>query len=349
MSKSFLILKTSSIGDIIQTFPVVQYLRSKMPDARIDWIVEEEYADLVSSHPLVDEVFTIGTRRWRSAIHKFSTWKEIEEFRSSLSTYDVLFDLQGNTKSALVASMISAKEKVGFGWNSLPEKMNFFFMRKKIEVEEGLPIQKRYLHLIQGYFKDTEPFDLQPCRLKLESDKRVEELSDLPRPRYMVAFGSKWPNKRLAEETLQAFLTIIDQEHHPYFLLIYSDEREKKVADDLHALFPKSSRVLGNLTLPLWQRMMFEVDLVIAMDSAALHLCGTTKTPSFSIFGPSLASIYKPLGEQHVHLQGSCPYRRVFKKRCPVLRTCPTGACIRDIEASALFKALSQSLCSDKV
>jgi heptosyltransferase-1 len=80
------------------------------------------------------------------------------------------------------------------------------------------------------------------------------------------------------------------------------------------------------------------MDCVIAMDSAALHLCGTTLTPSFSVFGPSAASIYKPLGSQHTHVQGFCPYKQEFIQRCPLLRTCKTGACIKNLQAEELFQ-----------
>jgi heptosyltransferase-1 len=80
------------------------------------------------------------------------------------------------------------------------------------------------------------------------------------------------------------------------------------------------------------------------MDSATLHLCGTTSTPSFSLFGPSSASIYKPLGEHHVAFQGSCPYGRTFVKRCPILRTCKTGACMKDLTAKRIFQDLEKFL-----
>lgn len=339
MMLSFLIVKTSSIGDIIQAFPALQYLHKKYPKASIDWVVEEEYADLVAAHPLITNVFTVGTRRWRSAPFQFSTWKELLKFRASLPPYDAVFDLQGNTKSALILSMVKAKEKVGFNWASVPEKLNFFFTSKKFHIPEGLPIQQRYLQLVQSYFKDPGSLTPEPTLLNLseEEEKKLASFTNLPRPRFMVAFGSKWDNKRLSDEALKGFLTLVDQKHHPYFFFIWGSEKEKKVAEELQQMFKENSTALGALSLSLWQRLMFEMDLVIAMDSAALHLAGTTKTPSFSVFGPSLASIYKPLGPQHAHIQGSCPYNRTFGRRCPVLRTCPTGACIRDLSAEEVF------------
>lgn len=337
----FLIVKTSAIGDIIHSFPVVEYLHARFPGAQIDWVVEKAYEDLVAAHPLIHKVFTISSKKWRGAFHRFSTWKEIRELRSSLSSYDILFDLQGNTKSALVTAIVKAKEKVGFGWKTAAEKLNLLATRSRYDVSRAMSAQQRYLKLVQSHFGDETLFEPQGACLKLkkEEEERISSLLHASSPRYMVAFGSKWRNKKVSEETLKGFLHLVNEEAHPHFFFIFSGEEEKKVAEELHALFPENSLTVGNLTLPLWQGLMHHMDLVIAMDSAALHLCGTTKTPSFSVFGPSNASVFKPLGSQHTHFQRSCPYGRTFVERCPILRSCPTGACIRDVSAEELFQA----------
>lgn len=334
-----LIVKTSSIGDIIQTFPVVEYLRTRFPEATLDWVVEKGFHDLVARHPLIDNVFTVATRLWKTKPYHPLTWKEIFTFRQTIQTptYDTLFDLQGNTKSALITAFARAKEKVGFGYRSVPEKPNLLFTHQKYEVPEGINIQQRYLRLVQAHFADQESFTPQdiPLRLTLEEEVELDRLiHHRETPRYLVAFGSNWPNKQLSEAVLESFLEKVEETDHPFFYFIWGSKEEKERASKLHARFPRSV-VVDRLSLPLLQGLMRRMDLVIAVDSMALHLCGTT--PSFSVFGPSLASIYKPQGSQHHHFQGNCPYGRVFEKRCPVLRTCPTGACLKSISAEALF------------
>jgi len=161
-----------------------------------------------------------------------------------------------------------------------------------------------------------------------------------PGPTLMICFGSRWQNKQLPTATLLALLKKIAAKDNPFFVLIYGNEEEKQVATRLLEQCQGRGAVIGELTLPLWQALMWEVDGVLAVDSAALHLCGTTQTPSFSLFGPSLALAYKPLEERHVAVQGACPYhKRSFSSVCPVLRTCPTGACIGQLEAEELFAA----------
>jgi heptosyltransferase-1 len=345
---SILIVKTSAIGDVVQTFPALEYLRKKYPEARIDWVVEEGIAPLLRSHPFLSSVMTINTRGWRKKPFSKETFGEVRAFLRLLRsrTYDVLFDLQGNTKSAFVTGSARAKEKIGFGWKSVRERSNLLVTDKKREVPYGLNIRSKYLSLVK---EGDELFESQGVVLNIseEEQKRKEQILSDPKLQrsllIMVAFGSKWINKQLEEKTLSDFLELISQRYHPSFLLIYGNAEEESMARRLHHRFQENSIAVGSLSLSLWQSLMGEVDEVIAVDSAALHLCGTTLTPSFSVFGPSRASIYKPLEKRHVSLEGACPYGMNFEKHCPRLRTCKTGACIRTLTAEALFNAFSFS------
>ncbi len=331
-----LIIKSSALGDIIQSFPALDYLLERYPGAQIDWVAEETYTNLLKAHPGVSEVISISTRKWRKNIFLWSTWKEIFEVRRKLRAqfYDLIFDLQGNTKSAFFTWWARGTEKIGFDSKSVREKPNLLATNKRVSVAGDLPVQERYLRLVGG-----EAFTPREIILKLSADEESRLRTLLPprHPCYMVAMSSKWSNKQPSAETLKALLQKISG---PYFLFVYSNAQEKALAEELHQQFPSDSRAVGDLSIPLWQALMRHVDLVLAVDSAALHLCAMTQTPSFSLFGPTNPHVYKPLGAQHKHLQGSCPYGRTFVHRCPVLRTCPTGACIHNITADQIAEKL---------
>ncbi|MBS0616374.1 MAG: lipopolysaccharide heptosyltransferase I [Verrucomicrobia bacterium] len=330
-----LIIKSSALGDILQSFPALAHLRTIYPDAEIDWVAESTYTDLLKAHPEVAEVIAISTRKWRKNIFRFSTWREILQVRRRLKaqSYDKVYDLQGNIKSAFFTWWARSKEKIGFDYKSVPEKPNLLATRRRVSVPADLPIQERYLRLVgaPSYVPSVVHLNLTP-----EEEAKLSALIPLVRPCYMVAMSSKWPNKQPTVDTLKGLL----QKLPAHLLLIYSSPQEKMVADELHKLFPKSSRVIGDLSIPLWQALMRHVDLVLAVDSAALHLCALTKTPSFSLFGPTNPKVYKPCGDQHQYVQGPCPYGRTFVRRCPVLRTCPTGACVHNISADQIVAKL---------
>jgi len=96
-----LLVKTSSLGDVIHNLPVVGDLRRAFPDATIDWCVEEAFADIPRLHPGVREVIPVAVRRWRKNLFQRSTWREIGGFRQALArrSYDAILDTQGLLKS----------------------------------------------------------------------------------------------------------------------------------------------------------------------------------------------------------------------------------------------------------
>jgi len=339
-SLSVLIIKTSAIGDVIQSFPVLEYLRKKFPDAQINWVAEQGIAPLLKAHPLLDHVIEIRTKAWRKSPLSKETRAEFAAFVKNLRSthYDLAIDLQGNTKSAIVTGSAKAKVKLGFSWKSVREKSNLLVTNRRLDVLPGLNIRLKYLNLVQSYFNDPQEFKTEGVHLQITKDEQQRLKSICTQnPQIMICFGSKWANKRFDHSTLTALLQKIASEYALSFLFIFGDEEEKQIADTLAAPYGERATAVGNLSLPLWQALMWKVAGVIAVDSAALHLCATTDTPSFSVFGPSSSSIYKPIEERHLAVQGDCPYRQTFTTRCPILRTCATGACMRQLKVEDLF------------
>ena len=104
---NILIVKLSSLGDVVHAMPAVQDLRAALPDARVDWVVERAFAPLVARCEGVRRAIPCELRRWRKAPLARSTRHEWRDFRADLhrESYDAVIDLQGLTKSALVAHM----------------------------------------------------------------------------------------------------------------------------------------------------------------------------------------------------------------------------------------------------
>jgi heptosyltransferase-1 len=100
-----LLVKTSSLGDVVHNLPVVTDLKRRMSGAIIDWVVEESFADIPRLHPGIDAVIPIALRRWRKAMLASPIWREMRDFRQRLRAepYDVVLDTQGLIKSALIA------------------------------------------------------------------------------------------------------------------------------------------------------------------------------------------------------------------------------------------------------
>lgn len=106
-----LLVKTSSLGDVVHNFPMATDIRRKFPDALVDWVVEEPFVPLVQMHPAVHRAVPVAVRRWRRSLLGPKTWSEVAEFRrlSQSELYDAIIDSQGLIKSAVVARLAKGR------------------------------------------------------------------------------------------------------------------------------------------------------------------------------------------------------------------------------------------------
>lgn len=349
-----LIVKTSALGDIIQALPVLEYLHEQHPGICVDWVVEKPFAEILESDPLIDRVINVETKKWRrEGFFKKNTRQEIKNFVRVLrrKSYDIVLDLQGNTKSGLITACAVSSCKVGFGFASVPELPNLLFTDTRFNPPKGRNCREDYLFLaqsVQDKFgtggREQQSPDLSGSRREISLDEQQKVTNIIGNSKLktgkkiLVCAGSRWPNKQLHIDTLAAFLSRIAGEINGSFIFIWGSPQEKLDAENLCNRFPETSLVPEKVSLPTLQKVMAEADLVISVDSLPLHLAGTTTVPTFSIFGPSSAQKYKPPGGRHEAFQGVCPYKKTFEKRCSLLRSCKTGSCTQDIKPSELFE-----------
>jgi len=119
-SPKILLVKLSSLGDVLHNLPIVWDLRARLPNAQLDWVVEEAYVHLLE--PLlsregfqgIDRIIPFALRRWKRNLFSLTTWKEFFAFRNMLrsTTYDVLIETQGLIKSAMVCSMAKKSSNI---------------------------------------------------------------------------------------------------------------------------------------------------------------------------------------------------------------------------------------------
>jgi len=150
---NILLIKTSSLGDVVHNFPVVTDIRSHFPDASIDWVVEENFAALPALHHDVQEVIPVALRRWRK-----SWWAARDEIRAicrNLRTrhYDIVLDTQGLLKSALIARC-ARTTRCGFAWDSAREPLASLLYHRRFSVagdRHAVERNRRLAGLALGY------------------------------------------------------------------------------------------------------------------------------------------------------------------------------------------------------
>jgi heptosyltransferase I len=125
-----LLVKTSSLGDVVHNLPVATDIQTHIPEARIEWAVEESFADIPRLHPAVAAVVPVAPRRWRKSLLHATTRREIGALRARLrqAAYDFVIDTQGLLKSALIARMAPGW-RVGLDWASSREPLRVLYDR----------------------------------------------------------------------------------------------------------------------------------------------------------------------------------------------------------------------------
>jgi len=124
-----LLVKTSSMGDVIHNLPMVSDIRKHFPDSQIHWVVEESFRAIPAMHPAVSKIITVALRRWRKSLWNARTWKELADFSSRLrrEQYDFILDSQGLIKSALIVRLARGGKRFGLGRGSAREFMPHFY------------------------------------------------------------------------------------------------------------------------------------------------------------------------------------------------------------------------------
>ncbi len=286
-----LLIKTSSLGDVVHNLPVASDIAARVPGAILDWVVEEAFADIPALHPRVSSVLPVATRRWRKAFGRPATWREMTRFRRRLQshTYDVVLDTQGLVKSAVIARLARGV-RCGQDKASARESLAARFYDRAYPVARGRHAVERNRELAAlafGYDVSTTPPDYG---LALPADPLPP---DLTRDYAVCLHGTSrapklWPQAHwvaFADALLQRGLTPV---------LPWGDNAERARAEAIHAACP-GVQVLPRLSLRGLAVTLGRARVVVGVDTGLLHLACALERPVVGIYtgsDPLLTGVY---------------------------------------------------------
>ena len=130
MAKSILLVKTSSLGDVIHALPAVSDMRAAVPGLQVDWLVEESLVAIPRLHAGVASIIPVALRRWRRSFWQAATRREMSAFAARLRThsYDAVIDAQGLFKSAVIA-LFTRGPRYGLDFHSAREPLALFYQQ----------------------------------------------------------------------------------------------------------------------------------------------------------------------------------------------------------------------------
>jgi heptosyltransferase-1 len=157
-----LFIKTSSLGDVVHHMPAITDARRQLPDARMAWVVEEDYVPLARLHPGVDDVIPVATRRWRGNLFAPATWREIVRFRNTVRarSYQAAIDSQGLLRTAIIASSVHGTRH-GYDRTSIREPLasRFYDVCHRVERRAHAIARNRTLCGLALGYEPKQPLD----------------------------------------------------------------------------------------------------------------------------------------------------------------------------------------------
>ena len=279
----FLLVKTSSLGDVIHNLPVVTDLRAHFPEAGIDWVVEESFADIARLHPGVRRVIPVALRRWRRSLLTADTWREMRAFRAMLQAenYDLVIDTQGLLKSALITRMARGR-RCGYDASSAREPMAARFYDATFEVPKNLHAVERNRHLAAlaaGYIASAAPnygiaAPPTPARCVPSGTFRGTEA--------ILLTATSRDDKLWPEESWVAAGRAL-HERGLSCLLPAGSATERERATRIAQAIP-GAVALPPLSLPELAAQLADARIVIGVDTGLVHLAAALGRPTLALF-----------------------------------------------------------------
>ncbi len=300
-----LIVKTSSLGDVIHTLPAVTDAVRARPELRFDWVVEEAFAEIPAWHPAVERVIPVALRRWRKQPLRARRSGEWRAFRQALAStrYDLVIDAQGLLKSAWL-SRFAAAPIHGLDRRSAREPLASLLYRHRHAVPWGRHAVLRVRELFAAALGYTLPADaattgsygIAPARLMARTAYRAE----LGAPYLVLLHGTTWDTKHWPERYWRALA-----EHACaagwQLRLPWGNAAEKARAERLAAGLAGAT-VLPRLNLTDIAVELAGASACIAVDTGLGHLAAALDVPTLSLFGPTNPGYTGAWGPRQVHL-----------------------------------------------
>jgi len=281
-----LLIRVSSLGDVLHNMPIVDDLHRHFNNAQIDWVVEEAYVNLVRLHPGVQHIIPFALRRWRKSLGTAATRQEMRQFYQALrkEKYDLVLDTQGLFKTGMIMGMTRLApggKKVGLAngtEGSGYEGISRLFHHQSVPVD-------RHTHAVlrgrlvaaaaAGYTVNT------PASFGLEPAQGTPAW--LPAEPYVVFFhgtagaAKKWARAHwveIAEELRRYALPI---------LLPWGNATEKAEAEAMATQMP-NARVLPALSMQEATLLAQSAALAIGVDTGLTHIAAAYETPTIEIY-----------------------------------------------------------------
>ena len=275
------IVKLSALGDIVHAMIVLQYIKKYNEEIKVDWFVEESYREILEHHPDINKVYAVKFKKAKQKKSLFILYSELKK-TTKLNPYDLVIDMQGLIKSALLSKLIPSKKTFGFEKTSLRESFASIFYDIHFKMDYKENIIKRNFELIK--FALNLPYQSNDINFKLPYlvSKVSYDSKDLSNSKknILLILGGSHLSKRYPAKSF-ANLTYLLKGN---YILIWGNKEEKSIANKIKKLAPEVN-ICPKLSILELISLTSQVDLVIGSDTGPTHIAWALNIPSITLFG----------------------------------------------------------------
>jgi heptosyltransferase-1 len=344
---NILIVKLSALGDVVQTIPAFEALRSHYPTAHISWLVEEGTAELLKYYPGLDEVYICKRKSWLKKLRKPALWAgvslDIIKFSQRLRSryYDLIIDFQGLLKSAVWVGLARGSRKIGFdgtregSWRFLNERLPPY--------DPDRHALDRYLDVARYLGAEAEEVLIHDPWTPAEEDQFKDRLSRVTRkgasPLVLCHPMSRWQTKLWPESNFARLaVEIVEKLHATVIFTGGAEDRDKIAAVIRQGGRGRLHNWAGTTNLRELAYLCKKATVVVSTDSGPMHLAAVLGTPVVALFGPTAPWRTGPYGKIHRVIRANSDCSPCFQK------TCDKVDCMSAIEVDEVFRAVVEKL-----
>jgi len=277
------IVKLSALGDIVHTMIVLQIIKNYNQKIKIDWIVEEEFRELLEFNPHINKVHVVNIKKAKKNKSLTLFFKELIKV-NRLDHYDLVIDFQGLIKSAIITKLVPSKSSIGFEKSSLRESLAAKFYTNTFKISYSKNVIDRNIALICFALDiDLNRNNILNKLSFLHSSKDYffKVLSNRL-PNIILILGASYSSKCYPINKYAEISKLINAN----FIAIWGNEVEKELAKKLIEISPRV-QISNKLPIDALIALIQNANLVIGSDTGPTHLAWALNVPSITLFGPT--------------------------------------------------------------
>jgi lipopolysaccharide heptosyltransferase I len=329
-----LVIKPSSLGDIIHALPFLKSVKETFPESEIDWVISEPLMEILEHNPLINNLIPIDKDSWKKLKNLLLTISQIVSLKKNLQSkhYDIVVDLQGLLRSGLITFFARSDSKMGFA--DAREGSSLFYNRR-VSASSAMHAVDRCLEVARAMGAQTDRIEF-PLNIDKPQKEIAKNLTGNIDEYIVIVPSARWESKRWPAANFASLISEI-----PLYSVIVGSSGDNVIAEEIIGRAPMTDKTInlcGKTSLSELVALIAGAKAVVSNDSGPMHIAAALDKPTVAIFGPTDPNKTGPYGWKENSklkvISAQVPCSPCREKECDDMQ------CMQSIEVKQVYEAL---------